>query len=277
VPTLLRIPKIVVDGDLSDWVASERIDYGDIPGFSLYAQVQGDNYYFALSGSIAIGPNTTFWFNTDQNSATGFQIFGFAGGAEFNLNVKGDGTAALYTDGAGQTLVLDNIQLVYSANHQSVEFAIPKAALGDTPAINVVYDINDIQFGPSNFSLQPYVAFNNTATRTDPTHRIGIVYSQTTADNYLSPTAYAQLFMAAQSQAMQAGISFDLLTENVAGWSAYDSDSLFLPDTGGSFTITIGAAADNATHITSLPMCRPARSTRSPIPCWRRPGSSASD
>ena len=42
--------------------------------------------------------------------------------------------------------------------------------------------------------------------------------------------------------------------ENVAGWYAYDSDSLFLPETGGNFAITLGAAADDVTHITALPM-----------------------
>ena len=42
--------------------------------------------------------------------------------------------------------------------------------------------------------------------------------------------------------------------ENVANWYAYDSDSLFLPEAGGSFTITLGAAADDVTHITALPM-----------------------
>ena len=41
---------------------------------------------------------------------------------------------------------------------------------------------------------------------------------------------------------------------NVANWYAYDSDSLFLPETGGNFTITLGAAADDVTHITALPM-----------------------
>ena len=64
-------------------------------------------------------------------------------------------------------------------------------------------------------------------TRTDPTHRIGIVYSATTAANYFSATAYGQLFMAAQSQAMQAGISFDLLTEsdltNLSKLANYDA------------------------------------------------------
>jgi serralysin len=199
---------------MTDWVASERIDYGDISGFNLFAQAQGDYFYFSLTTSISIDPNTTFWFNTDQNSATGYQIFGFAGGAEFNLNIKSDGTAALYTGGAGQTLVLDNVQLAYSANHQAIEFAIPKTALGSPTAINILYDVNDIQYAPANYSAQPYIAYNNTATRIDPTQRIGIVYSQTTADHYFSPTAYSQLFMAVESQAMQAGISFDLLTES---------------------------------------------------------------
>ncbi|HTN11935.1 MAG TPA: Ig-like domain-containing protein, partial [Acetobacteraceae bacterium] len=40
----------------------------------------------------------------------------------------------------------------------------------------------------------------------------------------------------------------------VAGWYAYDNDSLFLPDSGGSFSITTGAVADDVTHIVALPM-----------------------
>ena len=43
---------------------------------------------------------------------------------------------------------------------------------------------------------------------------IAIVYSETTAANYFDVTAYGQLFMAVQQQAMQAGIPFDLLSEN---------------------------------------------------------------
>ena len=42
--------------------------------------------------------------------------------------------------------------------------------------------------------------------------------------------------------------------QNVANWYAYDSDSLFLPETGGNYTITLGTAADDVTHITALPM-----------------------
>ena len=41
---------------------------------------------------------------------------------------------------------------------------------------------------------------------------------------------------------------------NVGNWHAYDSNCLFSRETGGSFTITLGAAPDDVTHITSLPM-----------------------
>src|ERR1700710_174755 len=70
-------PLISIDGQFNDWIASERIDYGDVSGYILYAQAQASDYYFALSAPIIVGANTTFWFNTDQNAATGYQIFGF--------------------------------------------------------------------------------------------------------------------------------------------------------------------------------------------------------
>ncbi len=42
--------------------------------------------------------------------------------------------------------------------------------------------------------------------------------------------------------------------KNVAGWYAYDDDSVFLPASGGTYTITMGATPDDVTHITALPM-----------------------
>jgi len=107
-------PTIKIDGSFSDWIAPERIDFGDIAGYSLYATVQSGLLYFDLNYTTAIGPNTTIWLNTDLNAATGYQIFGNAGGAEYNVNIKADGTAALYTGADGQTLVLDNIPIAYS-------------------------------------------------------------------------------------------------------------------------------------------------------------------
>ncbi|WP_176594362.1 cadherin domain-containing protein [Sphingobium sp. EM0848] len=45
-----------------------------------------------------------------------------------------------------------------------------------------------------------------------------------------------------------------LVIQNVSGWYAYDSSKVFMPQSGGTFTITMGAAADDVTHITQLPM-----------------------
>ena len=97
--TVATLPKPIIklDGDLSDWVASERIDYGDMAGYSLYAQVQGDYFDFAFGAPLQIGAGTTFWFNTDLNAATGFEVFGWAAGAEYSVTINSDSTATLYT------------------------------------------------------------------------------------------------------------------------------------------------------------------------------------
>src|SRR3954471_23994459 len=49
-------PVIKVDGDFSDWVASERIDFGDVVGYSLYASAQSGFLYFDLNYTAAVGP-----------------------------------------------------------------------------------------------------------------------------------------------------------------------------------------------------------------------------
>src|SRR3546814_13862502 len=77
------------------------------------------------------------------------------------------------------------------------------------------YNNNNLSnsFMPSNNQSAPFTVFNQTSATQAPDMRIGIVFSQTTADAYFSPTAYSQLFMSVQAQAIQAGIPFDILTE----------------------------------------------------------------
>jgi serralysin len=231
-------PTITIDGNFSDWIGSEQIDHGDVPGYSLYAEAQSGFLHFDLNGpaGVTLGPNTTIWLNTDLNAATGYQIFGFAGGAEYNVNIKADGTAALYTGADGQTLVLDNIPIAYSADHTQVELAISLASMGNpTNPIDVLYDVNNITFAPTSYTDQPYVAPNVDVTRT-PTHKVAIVYSDTTAANYFRglgdpagapSTSYSDLFMAAQNQARMAGVSYDVIDEpqltNVSNLIGYDA------------------------------------------------------
>lgn len=42
--------------------------------------------------------------------------------------------------------------------------------------------------------------------------------------------------------------------QNAGTWYAYDSDSIFLPYGGGTFTVTLGTTQDDVTHIHGLPM-----------------------
>ncbi len=234
-------PTITIDGNFSDWVSSERIDYGDVTGYSLYSEAQNGFLYFDLNAptGVAIGPTTTIWLNTDLNAATGYQIFGFAGGAEYNVEINADGTASLYQDSAGQTaptLVLSNISIAYSADKTQVELAIPLTSIGNpSNPVDVLYDVNNSTFGPTSYTNQPYVAPNADVTRT-PTHKVAIVYSDTTAANYFRglgdaagapSTAYDDLFMAAQNQARMAGVSYDIIDEsqltNVNNLIGYDA------------------------------------------------------
>ena len=46
------------------------------------------------------------------------------------------------------------------------------------------------------------------------THKVAIVYSDTSANLYFNQTAYSDLFMAAQNQARMAGVSYDVIDES---------------------------------------------------------------
>ncbi len=218
---------LTIDGKLDDWTAADRIDRGLPAGYAIYARSNGTDMAFALKAPVAIGANTTAWLNTDRDAKTGYQVFGFAGGAEYNVNVNADGTVSLYTGGAGETLVLANLHAARSADGTVLEFSVPKSAIGNPQAIDTLYDVNDAVFLPGSYSSAPFTVFNDTGIKAATDHRVAIVWSETTAKNYFSETAYSQLFMAAQSQAMQAGVPFDILTEDdltsLATLAKYDS------------------------------------------------------
>src|SRR3569623_2003662 len=96
-----------LDGTLTEWTGKDRRDKPGISptGYQVFGRVEGNSYVFALQAPTAIGAATTFWLNTDQIAVTGFQIFGFASGAEYNVNFFTDNAPYLYTGAAGQSLV----------------------------------------------------------------------------------------------------------------------------------------------------------------------------
>ncbi|SCY12366.1 M10 family metallopeptidase C-terminal domain-containing protein [Paracoccus tibetensis] len=220
----------VLDGRIGEWTAAMRLDTPatGTPGFALYGDKGETSFQFAITSETArIGAGTTIWLDTDTNRATGHQIFGFTGGAEYNVNFAADGTAALYRGGAGQTFVA-NIDYRLSPDGRVLELAIDKALLGGTERVRVYADVNDQVFIPNDYAnVNLFVGAQVVTPAVDsPALRIGIVFSETTAANFYAETSYHQLIMSAQNQAIQAGIPFDLLSEqdlkNTASLANYD-------------------------------------------------------
>jgi serralysin len=244
---------ITLDGNLSDWTSADRIDLPGTrqTGYELYGRYVGDTYVVAISSAVAVGANTTIWLNTDRNAATGYQIFGTTGGAEYNVNFGNNGLPALYTGSAGQTFV-SQIASGTSSDHKIVEFAIPKSALAGTPsAINMLLDINDQAFLPNDYGSYQYTIKDQSTLPPIVNHgvKVGIVFSESSAKTYFSATAYSQLFMAAQNQAAMAGVPFDLLTESdltdIAKISQYKS--LIFPSMSSVALDKVAAITDTLT------------------------------
>lgn len=200
--------------------------------YALHGDFIDDSFVFGISSTAApISTNTTIWLNTDLDTTTGHQIWDWAGGAEYNININADGKAQLFTGAAGETFVAD-LDYAYNANRSVIEIAVSQVLIDSAlPAVQVLADVNDSVFLPNdygNITLQvgelPPPVVNPDAS---DALRVAILYSETTADNFYDVTAYGQLFMSAQNQAMQAGIPYDLLTEadllDPANLAAYDA------------------------------------------------------
>ena len=221
--TLLKNPaanqgKIVIDGSKSDWTEEDRLDLSAnnaVNGAELYGRYEDGKYKILLHDfSRDITQNTTIWLNTDQDTNTGYKIWGFAGGAEYNININASGVPFLYTNNAGQTYVAGPLNYAKTsvASGSILELEIPEGLIGTPNAegINLLLDINNSAFMPLSYSPDnQYILLKRAIAAS-----VGIVYSETTANNFFNKKAYAQLFMSVQSQAMMAGLPFDLLSEN---------------------------------------------------------------
>ncbi len=210
---------ISLDGSLSDWKKSDRLDLlpgSGQAGYQVFGKATSEGYAFGISSPVAIGPNSTIWLNTDRNVSTGFQIFGVTGGAELSINIDANGQANLY-GGAPGTNPLGRVDYSFNADRTVLEVAIDQQRLPVTSnGINVLADVNDQVFLPGNYNGPQYTVNNSILpARTNPNSRkIGIIYSDTSADRFFDKKSYQQLYASAQNQAMQAGVTFDLLTED---------------------------------------------------------------
>jgi peptidoglycan/xylan/chitin deacetylase (PgdA/CDA1 family) len=209
---------ITLDGNLTDWTAIDRLDAlpnQQVAGYKVFGKNTADGYVFVINSTeTAIGANTTIWLNTDGNKATGHQIFGFAGGAEYNINIAADGKPYLYGGAAGQTLI-GQLDFARSSDGKTLEVAIPKASIITTgTGIEAYIDVNDQVFLPGDYANNSLsISSTDLPTRTNLTKRVAIVYSENSANKFFDKKAYNQLFTTAQNAAIAAGVPFDLLKE----------------------------------------------------------------
>jgi hypothetical protein len=144
---------IALDGSAADWTAADRLDApaNGIDGFAVWGKATEHAYVFAIQSPIAIGKNTTIWLNTDDDASTGYQIWGWAGGAEYNVNFDAAGTPRLY--GINQ---VDDLAFAYSEDKTFVEIIVPKKLIGAPAQVNALLDINDLAFLPTQYAETQY-------------------------------------------------------------------------------------------------------------------------
>ncbi|WGR68748.1 MULTISPECIES: VCBS domain-containing protein [unclassified Bradyrhizobium] len=276
---------ITLDGQFADWPAADSLERPgntvanyQIDGALINDATLGKNYVIGIQATDAtdqvIGSSTVIYLNTDQNSATGFKVFGSAIGAEyevkFELDRSDDNLLKPYlysiTSGGIETKLNNGAPLNFamSADGKSVELAIPQALLapaGGTAPTSIDFAVlvnNGAALLPAGFSGPQYTITDpSTLVPVDHTvKKVAIIYSATTAALYFGgtaagQTAYADLFMAAQHQAAAAGVSYDLLTEadltNVAKLSQYSA--LIFPSMEDVQSSQVSAIVSALTHV----------------------------
>ncbi len=232
-----------VDGDLSEWTARQRIDLPTTfwqrrAGYTLHGTFADGHYIIALQSAVAIGPGTTIWLNTDQDPSTGFLVFGNtvgASGAEFNIQFDSSSVPSLYTGGAGANIQPSTLDYAFGGGGTILEIAIPASdiGLGLPRDIDVFLDVNGTNYMPRVYlNGQPYTILHEPLPEKISTNRrIGIVYSDASAQNLYSERDYTQLYASVQHQAMMAGVPYDLIhdSELMTLTNVIEYDALVFP------------------------------------------------
>ncbi|HYH45634.1 MAG TPA: polysaccharide deacetylase family protein, partial [Thermoanaerobaculia bacterium] len=93
-----------------------------------------------------------------------------------------------------------------------------------------------------------FVTLADLAQRINAFEKSGLTFSMVDADT-ISATVGSTGLLGTFALDLDGGQKI----KSVAGWYAYDDDSVFLPSAGGTFAIDLGATPDDVTHITALP------------------------
>ena len=243
---------ITLDGTFSDWPAADIVTNpaNVAAGYQIYGAflsdaTLGNTYVIGIDATAAtdpvIGSSDIIYLNTDQNAATGYDLSFAKIGADYEVQFAYGSNAVLEpflysVTSTGVTTLLNGgapLHYGFSSNGESLEVAIPQALLtpagGTAPTSINFAALNGTQGLPSDLANNPEYTITDPATlvaRT-PTHKVAIVYSDTSAALYFNQTAYSDLFMAAQNQARMAGVSYDIIDEsqltNINNLLGYDA------------------------------------------------------
>lgn len=134
---------------------SDRLDTpaSGVPGYEVCGRHTGDAVAVSIKAPTPIGVNTTIWLNTDQSTATGYMVWGFAVGAEYNVNIGADGVPRLYSGAAGQTLIGS---LSYTNANNTLTVSVPVSLIGNPSGVTIYIDVNDAVFLPNDYSLHTW-------------------------------------------------------------------------------------------------------------------------
>ena len=184
------------------------------PDEAVYAKIDEKYVEIVVKSLVPIADNTTIWFDSDCNESTGYKIWGSVGGVEYFCNMLNSKLYLYKTSPFGE--YVGAVEFELSSDKRSLSLRLPKSSIDlKSDKLQLFIDINDAIFYPKNYNpTNPIIV-----TKEQPllprvsNNKVAIVYSNTTAKNFFSPKAYSQLFMAMQYQAMQAGIPFDVLSE----------------------------------------------------------------
>ena len=212
---------ITIDAYKTDWNATDRLDLDEAVATDtaeIYGRYEDGSYKFLIHDfykpSIVAG--TTLWLNTDDNVSTGHQVFGYAGGAEYNINFFSNDQPYLYSGDAGQTFVNGPFNFATRADGNGgsiLEIEVPETMIGSPTGdgVSLLVDINNSSYLPRSY----YPTTNTYTVERQPGNApIAIVYSETSEGLFFDSKAYAQLFMSIQAQAMMAGLPYDLLSQD---------------------------------------------------------------
>jgi Ca2+-binding RTX toxin-like protein/peptidoglycan/xylan/chitin deacetylase (PgdA/CDA1 family) len=213
---------ITLDGSLADWLPTDTLYDNATTGYHINGTSNSTNYFISITSTLTtVGTGTKVWFDTDRDITTGLELFGnYSVGAEYYLQFDTPTTVSLYN--AVTNALVSNVQAAWSPDAHTVELAISKSATGlnTTNTIDTYFNINGDQsaYLPGNFFGPGYTIFSDTGITHALDKRVAIVWSDATEALYFGgtlagQTAYSDLFMAAQSQAREAGVPFDILTE----------------------------------------------------------------